>query len=55
VHVQCGYILSRDSLVNGARRVLLHGWGILNFGMVQRVEYNVHGISAHHTKTVRNW
>jgi hypothetical protein len=35
---KCGYMLSRDSLVNGARRVLVRGGGILKFGMVQRVE-----------------
>jgi hypothetical protein len=38
VHAQCGYMLSRDSLVNGARRVLVRGGGVLNFGMVQCVE-----------------
>jgi hypothetical protein len=38
VHAQCGYMLSRDSLVNGARRVLVHAVGVLNFGMVQHVE-----------------
>jgi hypothetical protein len=38
VHVQCGYILSRDSLVNGACGVPVPGGGILNFGMVQCVE-----------------
>jgi hypothetical protein len=38
VHAQCGYMLSRDSLVNGARRVLVRGGGVLNFGMVQHVE-----------------
>jgi hypothetical protein len=27
VHVQCGYMLSHDSLVNGVRRVLVHGGG----------------------------
>jgi hypothetical protein len=31
-------ILSRDNLVNGARRVLVHGGGVLKSGMVQRVE-----------------
>jgi hypothetical protein len=38
VCAQCGYMLSRDSLVNGARRVLVRGGGVLNFGMVQCVE-----------------
>jgi hypothetical protein len=47
VHMQCGYMLSRDSLVSGAHRVLVRGGDILNSGMVQHVEYNVHRISAH--------
>jgi hypothetical protein len=38
VRTQCGYMLSRDSLVNGARRVLVRGGGVVNIGMVQRVE-----------------
>jgi hypothetical protein len=38
VRVQCGYMLSRDSLVNGERRVLVRGGGVLNSGMVQHVE-----------------
>jgi hypothetical protein len=38
VRVQCGYMLSRDNLVNGVRGVLVRGGGVLNFGMVQRVE-----------------
>jgi hypothetical protein len=38
VHAQCGDMLSRDSLVIGARSVLVHGGGVLNFGMVQNVE-----------------
>jgi hypothetical protein len=38
VHAQCRYMLSCDSLVNGACRVLVHGGGVLNSGMVQRVE-----------------
>jgi hypothetical protein len=38
VHAQCGYMLSCDSLVNGAHRVLVHGGGILNFRMVQCIE-----------------
>jgi hypothetical protein len=38
VHAQCGYMLSRDNLVNGARRVLLHGGGILNSDMEKCVE-----------------
>jgi hypothetical protein len=38
VCMQCGYMLPRDNLVNGVRRVLVRGGGILNFGMVQRVE-----------------
>jgi hypothetical protein len=42
VHAQCGYMLSRDNLINGARRVLVRGGGILKFGMVQHVECNAH-------------
>jgi hypothetical protein len=38
VHTQCGYVLSRNNLVNGACRVLVRGGGVLNYGMVQRVE-----------------
>jgi hypothetical protein len=34
VCMQCGYMLSHDSFVNGARRVLVHSRGILKFGMV---------------------
>jgi hypothetical protein len=34
VHMQCGYMLSHDSLVNGLCRVLVHSGGVLNFGMV---------------------
>jgi hypothetical protein len=36
VHTQCGYMLSRDSLVNGVRKVLVHGGVVLKFGLVQR-------------------
>jgi hypothetical protein len=38
VCAQYGYMLSCDSLVNGAHRVLVRGGGVLNFGMVQHVE-----------------
>jgi hypothetical protein len=38
VRTQCGYMLSRDSVVNCARRIFVCSGGILNFGMVQRVE-----------------
>jgi hypothetical protein len=38
VCAQCGYMLSHDSLVNGVRGVPVRGGGVLNFGMVQRVE-----------------
>jgi hypothetical protein len=38
VHTQCGYMLSHNNLVNGACKILVHGGGILNFGMVQCVE-----------------
>jgi hypothetical protein len=34
VRAQCGYMLSRESLVNGVHRVLVCGGGILKFGMV---------------------
>jgi hypothetical protein len=34
VYTQCGYMLSHDSLVSGAHRVLVHGGDILNYGMV---------------------
>jgi hypothetical protein len=34
VRAQCGYMLSRDNLVNDARRLLVCGGGIQNFGMV---------------------
>jgi 1,6-anhydro-N-acetylmuramate kinase len=51
VRAQCGYMLSHDSLVSDARRVLVCGGGILNSGMMQRVEYNVHGTLARDTKT----
>jgi hypothetical protein len=54
VRVQCGYMLSRDNLINGARGVLVHGGGILKFGMVQRIECNACGILACDTKIVRN-
>jgi selenophosphate synthetase-related protein len=50
VHAQCGYMLSRDSLVSGARRVLVHDGDVLKSGMVQRIEYNVCEISGHDTK-----
>jgi hypothetical protein len=54
MRVQCGYMLSRDNLVSGAHKVLVRGEDILNYGMVQRIEYNACGISARDTKTVRN-
>jgi hypothetical protein len=38
VRTQCGYMLSHNSLVYGARRVLVCSEGVLNFGMVQRIE-----------------
>jgi hypothetical protein len=38
VHAQCGYMLSCDSSVNDTCRVLVHGGGILKFGMVHHVE-----------------
>jgi hypothetical protein len=38
VCAECGYILSRNSLVNGVHRVLVRGGGVLNFGMVQHIE-----------------
>jgi hypothetical protein len=38
LHVQCGYMFLRDSLVNGAHGVLVCGGGILKFGMVRHVE-----------------
>jgi hypothetical protein len=50
VRAQCGYMLSRENLVSGARRVLLCGGDVLNFGMVQRIEYNACGISVRDTK-----
>jgi hypothetical protein len=55
VRAQCGYMLSRDNLVNGARRVLVCGGGVLNSGMVQvcRVKC-MRGISVCDTKTARN-
>jgi hypothetical protein len=46
-------ILSRGNLVNGVRRVLVRGGGILNSSMVQRVEYNARGILVRDTKTTR--
>jgi len=54
VCTQCGYMLSHDSLVSGARRVLVRGGDILNSGMMKHVEYNAHGISACDTKTMHN-
>jgi hypothetical protein len=30
VHAQCGYMLSRNSLVSGAHRVLVRGGDVLN-------------------------
>jgi hypothetical protein len=38
VHAQCGYMMSCDNLVNGAHRVLVHGRGVLKFGMVQHID-----------------
>jgi hypothetical protein len=37
VRAHYGYMLSRDSLVSGARKVLVRSGGVLNFGMVQCV------------------
>jgi hypothetical protein len=34
VCVQCGYMMSRENLVNGAHKVLVRDGGVLNFGMV---------------------
>jgi hypothetical protein len=34
VHAQCGYMLSRNNLINGARRVVVRDGGVLNFVMV---------------------
>jgi hypothetical protein len=50
VHVQCGYMLWHDNLINGARGVLVHGGSVLNFGMVQCVECNACGILAREQK-----
>jgi hypothetical protein len=50
VHAQCGYMLSRDNLINGACAVLVHGGGILKFGMVQCVECNAREILVCDTK-----
>jgi hypothetical protein len=47
-------MLSRYSLVNGARRVLVRSGDILKSGMVQRVEYIACIISVRDTKTVCN-
>jgi hypothetical protein len=33
-----GYMLSHANLISGAREVLVHSGGLLNFGMVQHVE-----------------
>jgi hypothetical protein len=33
-----GIFLSRDSLINGVHRVLVHSGSVLNFGMVQHIE-----------------
>jgi hypothetical protein len=38
VRVQYEYKLSRENVVNGARRLMVHGRGVLKFGMVQRVD-----------------
>jgi hypothetical protein len=38
VRVQYEYMLSRNSLVNGARKLLVCGGGVLKFIMVQRIE-----------------
>jgi hypothetical protein len=38
VCAQYGYMLLRESLVNDVRRVLVHSVGVLNFGMMQRVD-----------------
>jgi hypothetical protein len=51
---QYGYMLLRDSLFNGVRGVTVHGLGILNIGMMQCVEKNVHEILARNTKIVRD-
>jgi hypothetical protein len=54
VRAQCGYMLSCNNLVNGVHGVLVHGGGLLNFGMVQRVEKNTRRILAHDTKIALN-
>jgi hypothetical protein len=38
VPAQYEYKLSHDSVVNGVRRLMVRGRGVLNFGMVQHVE-----------------
>jgi hypothetical protein len=52
VHAQCGYMLSHNSLVSDARKVLVRSGDVLNSGMVQCVEYNARRISTQDTKTV---
>jgi hypothetical protein len=47
-------MLTHDNLVSGARRVLMNGADVLNFGMVQCIEKNACGISVHDTKTMCN-
>jgi hypothetical protein len=47
-------MLSCDSLVSGAHKVLVHGGDVLKSGMVQCVEYKVHIISLRDTKIVCN-
>jgi hypothetical protein len=38
VCTQYEYKLSRDSVVNGAPRLMVRGRGVLSFGRVQRIE-----------------
>jgi 1,6-anhydro-N-acetylmuramate kinase len=54
VCTQYGYMLRHNNLVNGAHRVLVRGGGILNFGMMQRVEWIARGISSRDTKIACN-
>jgi hypothetical protein len=54
VRVQCGYMLSRDSLVSGVHRVFVHGGDVLNSGMAQHSKFNACGnISARCQNCVR--
>jgi len=38
VRAQCGFMWSRDNLVNGACRVMVRSGGVLKFGMVQWID-----------------